>query len=144
MCKKKIQIVRQNKTLAVLAKESTPENRLEEETVRPASDVEFHGAAYHILPADLRDLASVESQLSSAGIDFNANTVSVGMRVDLHGTQFSNVSFGAAKKFSTSLYTAKFSRHGFGSVMVDNIRPEAVFCNYTSIKLYIPEATVQH
>ena len=139
VCKKKIQIVRQNKVLAVLAKESTPENRLEEETVRPASEVEFHSSAYHILPVDLRDLASVESQLSNAGIDFNAPTLFLSECVLIYMEhEFSNsVIRFAAKKFSTSVFvTYEQIRPNtrFGSVMVDNIRRRG--CPLRSIHEY--------
>ena len=139
VCKKKIQIVRQNKTLAALAKESVPENRLEEETVRSASEVEFHGTTYHILPADLRDLSSVESQLSKAGIDFNVPTLFLSECVLIYMEhEFSNnVIRFAANKFSTSVFvTYEQIRPNtrFGSVMVDNIRRRG--CPLLSIHEY--------
>ena len=114
--------------------------------------MEFHSSAYHILPADLRDLASVESQLSSAGIDFNAPTLFLSECVLIYMEhEFSNdVIRFAAKKFSTSVFvTYEQIRPNtrFGSVMVDNIRRRGcpMFAEHTRVsKLCIPEATVRN
>ena len=143
VCKKKIEIVRNNNELSTLAKENMEFNgKDEDDTIKPNDtneEIEFHGEKYHIIPADLRNIDVVEKQLIKCGIDFNIPTLFLSecVLIYMHHEHSNKVIEFAGTKFPTSVfvtYEQILPNTRFGSVMVDNIRRRG--CPLQSIHQY--------